>query len=169
MKYCYVLLIAKVAVGGGTRKEGALKVFGEIVCLSFLGTEIAHLGNRWHSGCRGSPGCIGRRRDDEEGWASAWRRGHAGISGLGNTGGSARVFFCKYRQAEGKSWDWGQVQNWPGTGQGDWKVPSPKCVVLPKNGLRQEEIPKQTSTNRANFYSEKVISKLDYSDSQLVK
>uniref|UniRef100_A0A8C6FY62 acylphosphatase n=1 Tax=Moschus moschiferus TaxID=68415 RepID=A0A8C6FY62_MOSMO len=70
------------------------------------------------------------------------------------------VFFCKYAQAEGKKLGLrGQVQNTDqGTGQGRLQGPVPKVRHL------QEWL-----ETRGNPKTNTVISKLDYSDSQLVK
>ncbi|XP_062037103.1 acylphosphatase-1 isoform X1 [Lepus europaeus] len=79
------------------------------------------------------------------------------------------VFFRKYTQAEGKKLGLvGWVQNTDrGTVQGQLQGPISK-VHLMQQWLETRGSPK-SHIDRANFDNEKVISKLDYSDFQIVK
>lgn len=73
----------------GQGRKGLLKSFWRIVCLSFLGTEIAHLGEplaQWLQ----RQSWLHERRTMRRAEHQHGRRGHAGISGLGNTGEGAR-------------------------------------------------------------------------------
>ncbi|XP_041514755.1 acylphosphatase-1 isoform X1 [Microtus oregoni] len=80
-----------------------------------------------------------------------------------------RVFFRKYTQAEGKKLGLvGWVQNTDrGTVQGQLQGPISKVRSM-QEWLEKRGSPK-SHIDRANFNNEKVISKLDYSDFQIVK
>lgn len=80
-----------------------------------------------------------------------------------------RVFFRKYTQAEGKKLGLvGWVQNTDrGTVQGQLQGPISKVRSM-QEWLEKKGSPK-SHIDRANFNNEKVISKLDYSDFQIVK
>uniref|UniRef100_A0A8C0ZND6 Acylphosphatase n=3 Tax=Castor canadensis TaxID=51338 RepID=A0A8C0ZND6_CASCN len=79
------------------------------------------------------------------------------------------VFFRKYTQAEGKKLGLvGWVQNTDqGTVQGQLQGPISKVRHM-QEWLETRGSPK-SHIDRANFNNEKVISKLDYSDFQIVK
>ncbi|KAK7825467.1 hypothetical protein U0070_012267 [Myodes glareolus] len=79
------------------------------------------------------------------------------------------VFFHKYTQAEGKKVGLvGWVQNTDrGTMQGQLQGPISKVRSM-QEWLEKRGSPK-SHIDSANFNNEKVISKLDYSDFQIVK
>ncbi|XP_053458391.1 acylphosphatase-1 isoform X1 [Nycticebus coucang] len=79
------------------------------------------------------------------------------------------VFFRKHTQAEGKKLGLvGWVQNTDrGTVQGQLQGPTSKVRHM-QEWLKTKGSPK-SHIDRANFKNEKTISKLDYSDFQIVK
>ncbi|ERE73510.1 acylphosphatase-1 isoform X1 [Cricetulus griseus] len=79
------------------------------------------------------------------------------------------VFFRKYTQAEGKKLGLvGWVQNTDrGTVKGQLQGPISK--VRPMQEWLQRRGSPKSHIDRANFNNEKVISKLDYADFQIVK
>lgn len=88
-----------MAVGVGQGRKEILKIFWRIVCLSFLGTEIAHVGEplaQWLQRQSWLHERTMRRGEHQHG-----RRGHAGVSGLGNTGEGARSVLLQIYSGRG--------------------------------------------------------------------